>query len=213
MADISRSKLIEKAKELIKAQPQAGRREIAKDMRWEYGQALRDSVILSLQREIYPKPVSLIYKRRATLRKEGFTPKEAKEFSTLTFVRVPWFKKVRQERAKEFRQLLKTRTRKLAAKDLKAVVSDRYATEGWELADGKIDPWQMFREMRAEAIKAGIWEETPKRKGSHRRKQKKDGGGMVRLDKGKIKEQRARYQELQRAKRRISPAYLYGLKK
>ena len=212
MAKPKREVLISAAKELIKSQPKAGRREIAKDLRREYGLALRDSVILSLQREIYPKPQSMIYRRRNSLLKQGFTPKEAKQFSTLTFKNVSWFDKVRKEREKELRNLIKERgSKKLAVKDIRNIISDRYHDEGWELESGKADPWQMFRDMRAEAIQSGVWEETPRKKkpGKHHR----GGDGQKAWSKGKIKEQRERWQERMRANQRISPAYLYGVKK
>ena len=183
----NREELIVKARELIKAQPKAGRREIAKDLRREYGSALRDAVILSLQREIYPKPQALIYRRKASLERGGFTPKEAKAFSTLTFKNVSWFEKVRRDRAKELRSLVKQGlTKRQVKREIKNLVTDKYAVEGWELADGKIDPWQMFRDMRAEAIKQGEWKKTPRKRGSHRRKEKRDDSGLVRIDKGKV---------------------------
>lgn len=190
---------IELAKQIIHKHPEYGRRLVARDLRKETGGALRDSVILSLQREIYPIPVSMERKRRIRYKQKGFLPFEAKAISRQVLVRANFLGKERDKRERAYNRFVKSYvegggTKRNANKAWRDSILDRYVAEGWQLEDGTNDPWQMFRAIRAEAIKLGTWEETPRYLKSHRRERTK-------LDKGKIKEQRQRYRERQLKKR------------
>ncbi len=194
-----RQERIELAKQIIHKHPEYGRRLVARDLRKETGGALRDSVILSLQREIFPIPVSMERKRRIRYKQKGFLPFEAKEISRQVLVRADFLAKERNKRERDHIRFVKRfvaegGTKSNANKAWRDSILDRYAAEGWQLEDGTNDPWQMFRAIRAEAIKLGTWKETPRYLKSHRKLRTK-------LDKGDIKKQRQRYRDRQSAKR------------
>lgn len=214
---LSRSELIEKARLLIKSQPAAGRREIAKDMRREYGQALRDAVILSLQREIYPRPQQATEtKRKVRLEYEGFLPFETRQLKKQTFKNAGFLNKERRARAKEHRSFIAEQkaagiTKKQAEKAWRDSINQRYIDKGYIIEKEikrkgekqvkvKPDPWQYFRDIRADAIKSGQWKETPRYRGKSHRKLTK-AGTHAKLDKGKLKQQRQRYREKQKSKK------------
>lgn len=190
--------LTEAAQEIIREHPEYGRRRVAKELRSEYGKALRDATILRLQREIYPERNLAVKAMRVNrLKKEGFTPYERKELSSLAFAKTGFLLEERRTRAREYRDFLadmkaKNFTKRQADRIWRSNISDRYADEGFTLEDGKPDFWQLFRKLRGEAIKGGKWKETPRYRGrSHR---KLDAGGHHRkIDKGKVKLQRQRY--------------------
>jgi len=152
--------------------------------------------------------MSLIGRRRKSLAKQGFLPWEyrgvpgVKGLSTMTFSHSPWFRRVRRERARELRDMRQVAydenwSRARLIREWRTQVKQIYEINGWQLADGTLDVWQMFREYRARAIQRGEWDETPRKRGSRRRKVE-TATGLVRIDKGRIREQRDRYRERQR---------------
>ncbi len=201
----SRSELIDRAKEIIREHPASGRRKIATELRSEYGKALRDAVILSLQREIYPQR-DMAYRatREKRLKEEGFLPFERKQFKSLAFTKTDFMREERRQRARDYREFQKGMkeqgfTKRQSDRIWKSNITDQYAAEGFELADGKPDFWQSFRKIRVKAIKDGTWKETPRYRG--RSHSKLDAGGHFRkIDKGKLKQQRERHRDRQREK-------------
>lgn len=125
---------------------------------------------------------------------------EARELARVAFKYTRWFRRVRRERRQELEDM-----RRLADRHNWSLVTFRrawlsylrakYRDNGWLLADGSPDVWRMFRSMRARAIKLGEWEETPYPRGSHRRRVTTPSGGLVRIDKGRAREQASRYRE------------------
>ena len=149
-------------------------------------------------------------RRRRSLAKQGFLPFEyrgvpgVKGLATMTFSHSPWFRQVRRERARELRDMRQVAydenwSKARFIREWRSYVKQIYKINGWQLVDGTPDPWQMFRDYRARAIQRGEWDETPRyrKKGSHRRKVETETG-LVRIDKGRIRDQRARYREKQR---------------
>jgi len=200
MLRVSRDTLIERAEVIIRDNPAVGRRVIAKELRAEYGVALRDAVILKLQREIYPRPFQAVEAQRAKrLKGEGYLPFEVKQLKTLVFSKTAFMEIERRHRAKEHKNFLSDLkaqgyTKKQAEILWRDNVRDKYTDAGQVLESGKPDPWQMFRDIRAEAIKSGVWKATPRYRGMSHRK-RTIPGQLRQLDKGKIKAQKARYRE------------------
>ena len=155
--------------------------------------------------------------RRRSLKRQGFLPWEYNGIPIVVKGRVkvvglkdrpiskhPWVKDMRRERAREYRGMRQIAYEQNWSKarfirEWRSRVRSIYKINGWELADGRPDVWQMYQDYRAEAIRRGEWEETPRyrKKGSHRRKVETETG-LVRIDKGRIRDQRARYREKQR---------------
>lgn len=135
-------------------------------------------------------------RRAASLTKQGYTPDEVKAFSKLVFYKTPYMSKERRKRVTTLRAYKAEAQRqhwdkRRFNKEWNAYVLDSYASRGYVLASGKPDFWTFFRAARADAIKRGVWDETPRyRKGSHRRN---DASGKGRIDKGEVKRQRQRY--------------------
>lgn len=195
-----RKELEARAIEIIRANPAYGRRKVAKELRTEYGVALRDATILSLQRKVFPYPKQHVEAvRAARLKKEGYLPFEYNQIKKQIFKNTGFMVKERKERSKDYKNFIaemqaKGFKKRVITKEWRDKIIDRYQDEGWLLADGKLDPWQMFRDIRADAIKAGEWEDTPRYLKSHRKWRDK-------RDKGDVKSQRARFREkLQRSK-------------
>lgn len=145
-------------------------------------------------------------KRNVTLKKEGFTPNERRELKKMTFSNSKWFRRARAQRARELRDMKTVArdrglTRAEFLKEWYDFIREKYVDNRWITAGGRLDPWAMFRALRAQAIKRGEWVDTPPKPGSHRRSIRKMDGGFVRIDKGSIKEQRARYHEKQLARK------------
>jgi len=200
MPRVSRDTLIERAEVIIRENPAVGRRVIAKELRAEYGVALRDAVILKLQRAIYPRPFQAVEAQRAKrLQGEGYSPFEVKQLKTLAFSKTTFMEIERRHRAKEHKVFLgdlkaQGYTKKQSERLWRANVRDKYINAEQVLEDGKPDPWQMFRDVRAESIRSGKWKATPRYKGlSHRKRTV--AGKLRQLDKGRIKAQKERYRE------------------
>jgi len=181
VATIKRADLINKAKELIASQPKAGRREIAADLRREHGVALRDSVILALQREAYPergriivatyqfaKPMEERYRPRRQGRynklvKLNFNADEARKLSILPLTRLTFIKDAAAARKMliaglkkeaEFAGWSKTRY----DKELKELLDYTYKDSGWADLNDINNPYSMLRYFRRAAIEAGTWD-------------------------------------------------------
>lgn len=142
--------------------------------------------------------------RRRNLKRQGFFGFERKALVNVTFKRSGWLRLVRRDRAREFeamkdiarqRNWSPTRLQQEWAK----YIREKYIDNNWLRADGTPDAWIMFRALRAQAIKDGRWVETPGYRG--RRIAKRDDVGLIRIDKGDVKAQKARYRERQRAKK------------
>jgi len=176
----TREQKIVRAKELIAAYPQAGRREIARKLRQQYDEGLRDSVILSLQREVYPERRRVIVdpyqlakstERYRPLRqgrynklvKMNFSSEEARKLSTLPLTRLPFIKNMAKSRKDSVATLIhqagqlgwsKTKTKD----ELKDYIDYIYKDSGWADFEGNNNPYSMVRHFRREAINAGLWD-------------------------------------------------------
>jgi len=176
----TREQKIVRAKELIAASPQAGRREIARKLRQQYDEGLRDSVILGLQRAAYPergvvivapyqlaKPTEryrpLRQGRYNKLVKMNFSPEEARKLSTLPLTRLPFIKDMAKSRKHNVatlnhlaEQLGWSKTKTTA--ELKDYIDYIYKDSGWADLEGNNNPYSMVRQFRREAINAGLWD-------------------------------------------------------
>ena len=189
----TRSEKEARARELIAASPEAGRRTIAKQLRSE-GLGLRDVTILALQREAYPErrriivepyqlanPVSGRYKqvresRYNKLVKANFTAGEARKLLTLPLTRLTFIKDMVQSRKKlvdsimhQGKQLKWSKTQSKA--ELKAFIDYTYKQEGWEDKEGDSDIWAMLRSFRSGAIDRGEYAARPRRAQSSSRRE------------------------------------------
>lgn len=196
---MKRDDRIARANELIRDNPDVGRRVIARKLREEYGTGLRDAVILKLQREIYPQPRFYPEMRERRLVKEGFLPFEAEQYKKLAFNKTEFMNKPRRERQRDYKNFIDEQkgmglSTRQAKREWKDYIADKYAGDGFTLEDGSPDFWQLFRENRAEAIKGGDWKETPRYRGKSHRRLRADGKHQ-KLDKGRLKAQRARHKE------------------
>lgn len=142
--------------------------------------------------------------RNETLRKAGFIAVERRDAldGNIVFSHSAWFYGVIKERAKEYREMQDIArnnkwTQNEFNKEWVNFVVQKYRDNKWTLVRGRLDFWQMFRAKRAKAIQQGKWDETPKKRGSHRRTIQTEGG-KVRIDKGNVKRQKTRYNEKRR---------------
>ena len=170
-----------RARQLIAADQEAGRRRIAAELRKEFKVGLRDSVILALQREAYPeraqvivqpyqlgRPLETRYKPRRQGRynklvKANFTPQEARTLSHMPLTVLPFVKnmvKARKDlmaginREAQVMDWSKAKSRK----EILELIDYTYKDSGWADLDDKNNPYSMLRQFRREAIKAGLWD-------------------------------------------------------
>lgn len=132
---------------------------------------------------------------------------EARELSSIPFSRMPFVKNIIRDRRnliegleKEAKALGWSRTR--FEKEKLMLIAWEYRDKGLTFTKkgkniikikGSPDVWQMFRYYRWLAIKNGEWQETPRKK----RARHYDERG-IRIDKGKIREQKRKYRERQK---------------
>ena len=214
---LTRDEKLARAKEIIAASPEAGRRAIAKILRLELGKGLRDAVILSLQREAYPERRRIIVEpyqlaepgqryrplrqgRYNKLVKMNFSAEEARKLSVLPLTRLPFLKNMAKSRKALTASITNLAEqlgwgKKLTQKELKALIDYTYKDSGWADAAGKHNPFSMVRQFRREAIDAGLWDpaDSPWRKKP--RVRKKVFGPRW---KGDTKGQSTRYRRLHR---------------
>ena len=145
------------------------------------------------------------------LRAAGLEPFEARALSAIPFARAPFIRDMVRERQTLLRGLQKERefnnwSKTRYIKEKRRLISFEYKDKGLVFTQfrkgiirikGRPDPWQMFRYYRDEAIAAGEWEETPRR----RKKKKSFDEKGIRIDKGDVARQKAKRVERQRAKR------------
>lgn len=142
--------------------------------------------------------------RRRNLKRQGFFGFERREFVNVVFKRSPWIRLVRRDRAREFEAMKGIAQQRgwsptRFQQEWARYIREKYIDNNWLRADGTPDAWIMFRALRAQAIKDGRWVETPGYRG--RRRVARDDGGLIRIDKGDVKAQKARARERERAKR------------
>lgn len=148
--------------------------------------------------------------RYKKLIRSGMEPFEAREFSSVPFSRAPFIKNIVRDRQKLLAGLQRQAvalgwSRTHYERERRLLIAFEYKDKGLIFTrprrdiirvKGRPDPWQLFREYRADAIRRGEWYETPRR-----RKKRYDERG-TRIDKGDIKEQKARRRERARESRR-----------
>ncbi len=205
----TRQEKIARAREIITAQPESGRRKIAEVLRQEFGSGLRDSAILSIQQTLVPQrghvdPFLFVRRdrRRLTepravkeqstrnkLARANFTQAEIEEFMGLSVTSInPIIRQAKKDR----KELLAT-TRPLEGlskrdtlTELMAIVSNEYEEKGWQDRAGDDNPWTMLREARRKAIEAGEWDP------------EKDSPSRKKRGKAKLARKRVRYRKLNR---------------
>lgn len=141
----------------------------------------------------------------------GMLPFEAQAFSSVPFAHATFIRDIVRDRANLLESLRREAeamgwSRARYEEEKRRAVAFEYKDKGLVFtkryrdiirAKGRADPWQLFREYRADAIRKGKWKETPRRR---RRKQRFDERG-IRIDNGDIAKQKARRRERERERR------------
>jgi hypothetical protein len=141
----------------------------------------------------------------------GLLPFEARELSSIPFARATFLKDLIRDRRKML-VVLRRQAKSLDwskteyENEKRRLVAYEYAEKGLLYTKmrgrhiikliGRPDPWQLFRYYKEKAIEKGEWEETPR----YKRKKRYDERD-IRIDKGRVQEQKARWREKQRRKR------------
>ena len=141
----------------------------------------------------------------------GFLPFEAQAFSSVPFRHAPFMRQMIRERRDLLvplrrdadvlnwsRTRYNTEKRQLIAYDYreKGLLFQKTGRQITRIK-GRPDPWQLFRYYRDKAIEEGTWGETPR---TYKKKKLLDEHGF-RIDKGNLKEQKARRREREKQKK------------
>lgn len=135
---LNRNKIIQRASEIIKENPALSRRDIEKQLKGEFGRAIRSSELLKLRQQLSPRTASeaLNQKRYDSLRNSGFLDEEAKFYiKTRIPLKAPGMQMVVRFRRKEI-----NKAKQSGIKNTDRYIRDSYRASGWTDVDGSLRP-------------------------------------------------------------------------
>lgn len=138
MAKINRQTIINRAKQIIKEYPYAGKNVINKQLRHELGSGLRSSEILNIKRTLIPTTYTehLKEQRKQSFIKKGFLPEESKYYTDMGVkLSEPGTRRLINYRQKEINL-----AKQSGIKDINRYIRDSYASSGWINKEGTIRP-------------------------------------------------------------------------
>ncbi len=135
-----------------------------------------------------------------------FMPFEARALSKVQATDSIYWRTMVAQRKAMLQQFIKTNGNRFRPWRYVQAVKNIYQVKDWVVTEktatrkkqiGRADPWAMMRKFRDDAIELGAYHPKPS-KGSHRRLRVGPDGSVIRIDKGKIKAQAARWRAKQR---------------